>query len=102
MKIPNRNRPRRKVRQEEAAKRQEASDKLTPQQKLAKITGSNLRAMKERSKLQKLIDAQKEQKAAPKAEAVVASPEEAKKKKEAKKVKQQKKEKKDKSKAAKK
>ena len=99
MKIPNRNRPRRKVRQEEAAKRQEASDKLTPQQKLAKITGSNLRAMKERAKLQKLIDAQKEQKAAPKA---VASPEDAKKKKEAKKVKQQKKEKKDKSKAAKK
>jgi len=59
MKIPNRNRPRRKQRQEEAAERQKESDKLTPLQKFAKIIKHNLTAMKERSKLQKLIDAEK-------------------------------------------
>ena len=60
-------------RQEEAAARQKESDKLTPQQKLAKITKHNLTAMKERSKLQKLIDGEK----APKVETVKAKAPEA-------------------------
>jgi uncharacterized membrane protein YqiK len=57
-------------RQEEANARQAAYDKLTPEQKLAKITKHNLTAMKERAKLQKLIEAAKAPKAtesAPKA-----------------------------------
>ena len=77
---PNKYNRNRKVRQEEAAKRQAEYDKLTPEQKLSKLTKHNLTAMKERAKLQKQIEASKAKKVeevAPKAQEATSEAEKA-------------------------
>jgi predicted nucleotidyltransferase len=91
-------------RQDEANARQAEYDKLTPEQKLSKLTKHNLTAMKERAKLQKLIEANKAKKAEEaKPKAPEATSEAQKAAEKAKKAeKQKRKEAKDKAKAAKK
>lgn len=46
----------RELRQQEAAERQEARNKRTPEQQLAKLDAGGYTAHKEREKLRKMID----------------------------------------------